>query len=223
MGLSVLYQDEWLLALDKPAGVLVHGDGTGAPSLTDAVRALTGDDQAQPVQRLDRETTGVLLFSLDKAVQPVLDAAVASGAVAKRYVALVAGAFPAGTAVVDCPLGRDRHDARRMRVSAGGRPALTRVTLLERRGRRSLVLAELGSGRRHQIRVHLASLGHPVVGDVLYGGPACRAGLCLHAREERLVHPVTGEALDILAPWPARLGAEVALPEPEGPVPRPGA
>lgn len=214
MGLVVVYEDAWMLALDKPAGWLVHGDGTGARSLTDEVRALTGSPAAQPVQRLDRETTGVLLFSLDKAVQSALDAAVASGAVSKRYVALVRGAFPAGSRLVDRPIGRDRHDARRMRVARTGKPALTRVTLLERRGAASLVMAELATGRRHQIRVHLASIGFPIVGDVLYGAPPARTGLALHAREERLAHPVTGERLVIAAPWPSRLGREVALPEP---------
>ena len=248
-GVDVLFEDEWLLAVDKPAGLIVHGDGTGAPTLTDLVRAHLarageedGAAQVQAVQRLDRDTTGVVLFSKDKAVQPALDAALAGragmghsagaaegravgeahdggrftradgGAARKRYLAVVRGEFPWAARTLDQAIGRDRHDARRMRVSRTGKPAETRVTLIavsgSRGGRRSLLLVDLVSGRKHQIRVHLAHAGFPILGDALYGLPADRAsrtpGLMLHAWEERLVHPVTGEPLDLVAPYPER-------------------
>ena len=215
----VLYRDPFLMAVDKPAGILVHGDGTGARTLTDDVAALLAREGVpsapQAVQRLDVDTTGVVLFSLALEFQPALDALVASHGMRKRYLAVVEGAFPAGVRRMDAPIGRDRHDARRMRVSAGGKPALTLVTVLARRGGRSLLLLELGTGRRHQIRVHLAHAGHPIVGDALYGraaggrsgGRAARAGgLMLHAVCEELAHPATGEALRLEAGWPARFG-----------------
>ena len=203
--MDVVYRDEWLLAVDKPAGIIVHGDGTGADNLTDRVRAETANPSAQPVQRLDRETTGLVLFSLDKAVQPALDAAIAGGAVRKRYLALAQGRIDASELVIDAPIGRDRHRSGLMRVSATGKPALTYAWPLERRGNRTLLLVELKTGRKHQIRVHLASEGHPLVGDAAYGGPTSRKGLMLHAYEERLVHPVTGAELRIRTPWPTRL------------------
>ena len=210
-GPRVLYRDPFLMAVDKPAGILVHADGTGARTLADDVAALLAREGVpavpQAVQRLDVDTTGVVLFSLAPEFQPALDALVASHDMRKRYLAVVEGSFPAGVRRLDAPLGRDRHDARRMRVSPRGKPALTLVTVLARRGGRSLLLLELGTGRRHQIRVHLAHAGHPIVGDALYGraaGPA--GGLMLHAVCEELAHPATGEALRLEAGWPARFG-----------------
>lgn len=205
---AIIYQDPFLLAADKPADMLVHGDGTGARTLTDEVRSLLGEvPQAaacQAVQRLDVDTTGIVLFSLDKAVQPALDAAIARGEVRKRYVALVAGALAGGERAIELALGRDRHDARRMRVSKTGKPSATIVRPLGVFGNATLVELELKTGRRHQIRVHMAAIGHPVVGDALYQGPASPSGLMLHALEERLAHPVTGEGMVLRTEWPQR-------------------
>lgn len=262
-----LFEDAWLIAVDKPAGIIVHDDGSGAPTLTDLVRerlVAAGEAEAaaqlQAVQRLDRETTGIVLFSKDKRVQPALDALVAdhaderaasggkarrgasslgdasqagsvqagcgrvasAGGMSKCYLAVVRGELPEGWRTLDGPIGRDRHDARRMRVTPVGKPSRTRVLGLAvagpRRARTSLVLARLETGRKHQIRVHLANAGYPIVGDALYGVPADRTAanggrgascgkpvpLMLHAFEERLTHPVTGEPLVIRAPYPER-------------------
>ena len=214
----VIYEDEVLLACDKPAGVLVHGDGTGARTLTDAVaERLAAKGRAgvrpQAVQRLDVETTGLVLFSLDRASQPALDAQVAGHDMRKRYLAVVSGRFPWAQRDVRAPIGRDRHDARRMRVCrlGQGKPAETRVRRLAVAGGRSLLLVELGTGRRHQIRVHLASLGFPIAGDALYGGARSPRGLLLHAWREELDHPVTGERLRLETAWPERLWAEPVL------------
>ena len=213
--LRIIYEDEVLLACDKPAGMLVHSDGTGTRTLTDAVAehlAAAGrpDVRPQAVQRLDVETTGLTLFSLDKATQGALDAQVAGHGMHKRYLAVVAGRFPWANRVVSAPIGRDRHDARRMRACrpGQGKPAETRVTCLAQRGGRSLLLVELMTGRRHQIRVHLASLGFPIVGDALYGGARSAAGLLLHAWSEDVTHPVTGETLHLETAWPERLWPE---------------
>lgn len=209
----VVYHDAVLLAADKPAGQLVHGDGTGAPTLTDAVRTALAERgvraDPQAVQRLDVPTTGLVLFSLTEEFQPALDALVAGHDLHKRYLAEVSGAFPAGARTLDAPIGRDRHDARRMRVCVPGqgKPATTHVELLARDSSRSLVLVELGSGRRHQIRVHLADAGYPIVGDELYGGPRDQRGLMLHALEEEFDHPVTGERLRLRTEWPVRFAA----------------
>ena len=212
--ITVVFEDEYLLAASKPADLLVHGDGTGSLTLTDLVAEHLaaegrGDVRPQAAQRLDVETTGLVLFSLDKATQPALDAQVAGHAMAKRYLAVVQGRFPSGEKVIEQPLGRDRHDARRMRVCAPGRgkPALTRVRRLAYAGGRSLLAVELGSGRKHQIRVHLAHLGFPIVGDTLYNGARSASGLLLHAFEEELEHPLTHERLRLRTAWPARLGA----------------
>lgn len=209
----VLYEDPFILAVDKPAGLLVHGDGTGAPTLTGMVRAcLRGRGvpcEPQAVQRLDLETTGVVLFSKTSEFQSAFDALVAGhGDIRKLYLAVVRGAVPPGRRVFSEPLSRDRHDARRMRVGGGPRAeaAVTRVEPLaaDARGAHSLVRAELGTGRRHQIRVHLAAHGHPVVNDELYGTVETGDGLMLHAYEESFTHPVTGDEVRACAGWPAR-------------------
>ena len=210
--LRIIYEDEVLLAWDKPAGILVHADGTGARTLTDVVAehlAAEGRPGArpQPVQRLDRETTGIVIFSLDRSTQPALDAQVAGHDMEKTYLAVVSGRFPWGEKDVRSPIGRDRHDAHRMRVCrpGQGKPAETHVRRLAVAGARSLLLVRLGTGRRNQIRVHLASLGFPIVGDPLYGGARSGAGLLLHAWREGLDHPVTGERLRLETAWPERL------------------
>lgn len=219
-GVRIIYEDEALLACDKPAGMLVHGDGTGARALTDAVAehlAARGHPEARPqaVQRLDMGTTGLVLFSLDRATQAELDRQVAGHDMRKTYLAVVRGAFPGGERLIDRPIGRDRHDARRMRACrpGQGKPAETRVRRVSSEGGRSLLRVELLTGRRHQIRVHLASMGFPIVGDELYGGARSAEGLLLHAWREEVVHPVTGRLLRLETAWPERLW----------PVPPPGA
>ena len=195
---TIIYQDSVCLAAEKPAGILVHGDGSGTPTLTDRVRvSLVRQGVAatpQAVQRLDVDTTGIVLFSLSEEYQPAFDALVAGHAMRKRYLAEVAGSFPQDATTIDRPIGRDRHDAGRMRVCrpGQGQSALTRVRVLERRAASTLLLVELGTGRRHQIRVHLSYVGFPITGDVLYGGVRDSRGLMLHALEEEFDHPVTG-------------------------------
>ena len=213
----ILWQDRFVLAAEKPAGLLVHGDGTGSPTLADAVHAalvLQGEGLCrvvpQPLQRLDVPTSGIVLFSLTEEFQPAFDALVASHGphMRKRYYALVDKPLPKefneAWHSIEAPLARDRHDARRMRVGSTGKRAVTRVRMVQRMGRRTLVEAELVTGRKHQIRVHLYSIGCPIVGDALYGGTPNARGLMLHAHEVRFVHPVTGERVTVRSQIPKR-------------------
>lgn len=219
----MLYQDDYILAVDKPAGVIVHGDGTDAATLTDLVRTTlleTGDTRAsrdlQALNRLDRDTTGIVLFSINKETQAVFDALVSAHETSKRYLAIVCGIPAWKSKLIASPIARDRHDSRRMRTDRMGKEAQTRVTVLETRGRTStapdlaLLDVELLSGRKHQIRVHLSSLGLPLLGDALYGRPV-RAGttgkpypLMLHATRMEFQHPVTGQSIAIQDPVPTR-------------------
>lgn len=244
--LEVLYEDPFVLAVNKPAGILVHGDGSSSETLTDLVRAYLlrkGSPAAgriQALQRLDVETSGVVLFSKTKEFQPAFDELLrpddgvpvsglrpndgthggaapslrASGRGLERpfkcYLAVADGRVPSDLMSINRAIGRDRHDARRMRVSASGKPSLTLIRGIAAKKGRSLVACVLKTGRRHQIRVHLASIGHPIVGDPLYGrGWAMDAGnemgLMLHAACERFVHPVTGTLVEVRAPIPARM------------------
>lgn len=212
---QVLYEDEWLLALNKPAGIIVHGDGTGARTLTDAARAhlvregrIEAVAALQPLQRLDRDTTGVVLFSLSKEAQPAFDRMIAERRIAKTYLAICAGIIPWRQRELTWSLGRDRHDARRMRVNPRGKSAHTTARVLEtRKGGlatgQTLVELELHTGRKHQIRVHLSHAGFPIRGDALYAeGAAARGPLMLHAWRVRFTHPVTGMPVEIKAPKP---------------------
>lgn len=219
----VLYQDDYILAVDKPAGMIVHGDGTGAATLTDLVRATlleAGDTQAardlQAVNRLDRDTTGIVLFSINKETQATFDVLVSAHETSKQYLAVVCGIPVWESKLIDSPIARDRHDSRRMRTDRMGKAAQTRVTVLETRHHTStapdlaLLDVELLSGRKHQIRVHLSSLDLPLLGDALYGRPV-RAGasgkpypLMLHATRMEFQHPVTGQNITIQASVPTR-------------------
>ena len=209
----VLYRSNTLIAVDKPQGLIVHGDGTGAPTITDAVRDLLlaeGTDASraaacdlQCLQRLDRDTSGIVLFSLSKTTQGAYDQLIAEHAIEKRYRALVEGRFPKVAQTYTWPIGRDRHDARKMRVSRTGKTATTHACLLEQHASCALLDVRIETGRKHQIRVHVSHAGHPIVGDALYGHPHPK-GLMLHAAELSFRDPVTGESVDICSPLPSR-------------------
>lgn len=210
---SVLYRDPFLLAAEKPAGILVHGDGNESETLTARVqghlRGQGSDAVPQALHRLDVDTSGIVLFSLAEELQPAFDALVAGDGLHKRYLVVIEGRLPRHGGewlVVDAPIARDRHDARRMRVGRTGKPSVTRFRELRSGGGQTLVEAELVTGRRHQIRVHLAYVNHPIVGDALYGGARRAGGLLLHAHEVSLAHPVTNEPLVITSRLPRRFG-----------------
>ena len=206
------------MAIDKPAGMIVHGDGTGERTLTDYASDLLlamGDGFAatdmQPLNRLDRDTTGVVLFSLDKQTQPAFDQMVIDHAFEKHYLALAEGKIDWNEKLIDKPIARDRHDSRKMRVGASGKPSQTRVKVLKRlksrRGlpTRSYIDVELLTGRKHQIRVHLAYIGFPIVGDVLYGRRKDKLGLprhFLHAAELTFHRPSDGAEVHVAAELP---------------------
>lgn len=212
----VLYRSNTLIAVDKPQGLIVHGDGTGVPTLTDAVRELllaedTDASQSaardlQCLQRLDRDTSGIVLFSLSKKTQGAYDRLIAEHAIEKHYRALVEGRFPKTTQTYTWSIGRDRHDARKMRVSRSGKAATTHVRRLEQYASSAFLDVRIETGRKHQIRVHLSHAGHPIVGDNLYGRPHPK-GLMLHAAELSFRDPVTGESVDICSPLPRRFRA----------------
>ncbi len=210
---DVLWQDRFCLAVCKPCDLLVHGDGTAAPTLTRrveaflAAQACSGHWSVPPVpqalQRLDVSTSGIVWFSLTKEFQSAFDALVASHAMDKCYLAVVEGTVGWDVRDLRQPIARDRHDARRMRVGKTGKTAHTRVACLSRSGGRTLVACRLLTGRRHQIRVHLAHAGYPIAGDELYGC-AATDGLMLHAYRTAFTHPITYERVLLQTDWPAR-------------------
>jgi 23S rRNA pseudouridine1911/1915/1917 synthase len=216
---TVLYDDRQLLVADKPAGVLSQpASSATADELAMDQRLLLNLALAEGtppflrlVHRLDRLTTGVLLFARHPASLGPLAAAWREGRVERVYLAVVEG-HPAGdTLQLDDPIGRDHDHAWRFRVDPRGRPAQTAITVVGRTivaGRQlALVECRLGSGRTHQVRVHLAAAGHPVVGDRLYGSRCPAERPLLHASTIALPHPATGEPLRVVAPMPADLAS----------------
>jgi 23S rRNA pseudouridine1911/1915/1917 synthase len=164
------------------------------------------------VHRLDKGTSGVLVIAKTRAAYESLTAQLKARTVTRRYLAVVHGRVGLDQGVVDAPIGRDPAHRQRMaiRPAGKGKRAVTRYRVRERFPRFTLLEARLETGRTHQIRVHMASLGHPVVGDDTYGrsrgkAPVAVDGLALHAASLGFVHPITGKRLEFTAPLPQRL------------------
>ena len=209
-GLPVVFADDDLIAIDKPAGLLsVSSDDERQRTALALVRnslSRPGRPAALwPVHRLDRETSGVLLFAKSREVCDAVQAGWAD--VEKVYAAIVEGRPDPAAGVIDQPLWEDRNLRVRVGAHEDAKPARTRYTTVSSRGARSRLEVVLETGRKHQIRAHLAWLGHPVVGDERYGTRASR--LCLHNERLVLRHPTSKEPLRLAAPVPAALLAEL--------------
>jgi 23S rRNA pseudouridine1911/1915/1917 synthase len=210
--LAVVYDDADLVVIDKPAGMVVHpaaGHHTG--TLVHALLGLGGrwstvGGSARPgiVHRLDRGTSGLMLAARTDQAHRALAAQLADRTLSRTYLAIVRGALDGGERLLDGPIARHPRDRLRMAVVEGGRAARTRVRPVQRRGGHTLVQCDLDTGRTHQIRVHLAALGHPVAGDDLYGRrrPGDPGRPMLHAHRLRFRHPTTGEHMSFESPPP---------------------
>jgi 23S rRNA pseudouridine1911/1915/1917 synthase len=212
--LTILYEDPDLVAVDKPAGMAVHS-GAGLRSGTlvnallyrfDALSSVGGEARPGIVHRLDRYTSGVLLVAKNDAAHTSLAGQFASRQVEKVYLALVHGNLRQERGVIDRPITRD--PVRRVRMTTRlqrGRPARSEYRVLRSFPGFTLLEVRISTGRTHQIRVHLSSLGHPVVGDTVYGAPATLPRYFLHAHRIRFRQPSTGEEIRIESPLPAEL------------------
>jgi 23S rRNA pseudouridine1911/1915/1917 synthase len=220
--LAVRYEDDDVVVIDKPAGMVVHpapGNWTGT-----LVNALKGrgeplSDMGDPtregiVHRLDKETSGLLLVAKTDRAHRVLGAAMAQRRISRRYAALCWGHLDTEQVTVDKPIARDPRNRQRMAVVASGKPAKTTFVRIARYDPGDLLRVHLFTGRTHQIRVHLASIGHPVAGDDTYGGGGGRRLVSLppkrhflHAAWLVFTHPVSGAVIDIRSPLPEDLRA----------------
>jgi len=222
MALEIVFDDEFLLVVNKPAGLVVHpAPGNWSGTL---LNGLLGRDpqasllpRAGIVHRLDKDTSGLMVVARKRQVMDQLVAMIAARTVSREYLALGHGDWQGpASRQVDAPIGRDPRNRLRMAVvdmdKNAGKTASTGIFRLASEGGFCLVRCRLQTGRTHQIRVHMASIGHPIVSDEVYGGrPA--AGLqrqALHACRLAFEHPVTREALEFLSPLPADLAAAVA-------------
>jgi len=215
---DVIHADDHLLVVMKPAGLLVHAvPGYSGPTLAAALVGRAGGgppDRAGIVHRLDRDTSGLLLVARDEETLRRLQAQLRRRRVRRAYVGLVRGRPPSRTGRIEAAIGRDRRDPTRQSLDTDRpRDAVTHFELVEALPERSLLRVTLETGRTHQIRVHMAAIGHPVVGDRVYGHGA-ELGLdrqFLHAAELAFTHPVSGEPIEVSAPLPPDLEAALRL------------
>jgi len=223
--LPIIHEDAAILVVDKPAGLVVHPgsgnrDGTLQNALLHHAPALATLPRAGIVHRLDKDTSGLLVVAKTAEAQTSLVRQLAARTVKREYAALVRGDV-ARTTTIDAPIGRHPVQRTTMAVVASGKEARTQVEPVERFGDATLVRCRLETGRTHQIRVHLAAIGHPLLGDPTYGGrrrqaidalPALQAfhRQALHAQRLGLVHPVSRETLAFEAPLPGDIAALLA-------------
>lgn len=219
---SVVFEDEELLVIDKPAGVVVHpGAGNRDRTLVNGLIAhrarLAALPRAGLIHRLDKGTSGLLLVAASERAFKRLSEALAKREVRRHYLAIVEGTMTGGREI-EAPIGRDPRNRLKQQVREQGRYALTRVRLRERFRRHSLVAAQLATGRTHQIRVHLAAIGHPLVGDRTYGSRGVLPGgasselievlrgfdrPALHAHRLAFAHPTEGRTIEVEVDPPA--------------------
>ncbi len=230
IALTIVHEDEDLLVIDKPAGLVVHpGAGNPTGTLQNGLLAhdpnLAAVPRAGIVHRLDKDTTGLLVVAKTLTAHQALVAALERREISRTYEAICHGVMTGG-GEVEAPIGRHPRDRLRMTVRDNGRPALTRYRIIERFRAHTHARVELETGRTHQIRVHMAHIRHPIVGDPLYGGRprlpkspsvALVAALrefkrqALHARRLELSHPVSGAQLTFESPLPSDMRALVEI------------
>jgi 23S rRNA pseudouridine1911/1915/1917 synthase len=211
----IAHADEHLLVVDKPAGLVVHaGAGHASGTLVDALRGqLAGGDPARPgiVHRLDRDTSGLLVVARSEEAHRRLSGLVRRRALERVYAALVAGRPRSRTGRIEAAIGRDRRDPTRVSLETDvPRDAVTHFEVARLWPAHALLEVRLETGRTHQIRVHLAAIGLPVVGDAVYGTPEPALGRqFLHAARLAFPHPFTGERLEVASPLPPELEAHL--------------
>jgi 23S rRNA pseudouridine1911/1915/1917 synthase len=223
IALRVVYEDEDLLVIDKPAGLVVHpAPGHSSGTLVNALLAhgdgetwggIAGVQRPGIVHRLDRDTSGLLMVARTDAAQASIMAQLKARRIKKTYQALVQGSVAAAVGRIEAPIGRDPKHRTKMAVVPDGRPSVTGYRVRERFAEWTLLELDLVTGRTHQIRVHLDAIGHPVAGDPVYGtgtsrrGPAGLGRLFLHAWRLELTSPSDGHLIRATAPLPPELEA----------------
>ena len=213
--LDVVYEDEHVIVVNKPVGMVVHPapghpDGTLVNALLyhcgKSLSGINGELRPGIVHRIDRDTSGLIIAAKNDAAHLALAAQLQDHTLARTYAAVAVGGFREDTGTANAPIGRHPVDRKKMAIDRkNGREAITHWSVLERFSGCTLIECRLETGRTHQIRVHMASIGHPLLGDVVYGAKKPYPGLagqCLHARKLKFIHPATGEPVEVECPLP---------------------
>jgi len=213
--LDVVYEDADVIVINKPRGLVVHpapghSDGTLVNALLwhcgDSLSGIGGEKRPGIVHRIDMDTSGLLIVAKNDFAHQHLSAQLSDHSLARTYEAVVYGRVKEDSGTVDAPIGRHPVDRKRMAIVAkGGREAVTHYEVIARYRGFSHIRCRLETGRTHQIRVHMEKLGHPLLGDMVYGRKRAEKGLegqCLHARELRFIHPRSGEEVHLVTELP---------------------
>lgn len=205
---DVIYEDDYCLVADKPPFLLVHNDGETPDNLQSRVNGFLSAEgwpfAAQAVNRIDREASGLVLFCKNPLFQNWFDRQMEERKTEKEYYAVLEGLLERRHVDINNPIGKNRHEAEKMIVYPQGKPSHTHLERIARRGSRTLVKASITTGRKHQIRVHTAHQGHPVVNDKLYGKPADDRGLLLQSHKLVFQQPVTEQKITVEVPMDTR-------------------
>lgn len=216
--LQVIYEDNDILVVNKPKGLVVHpANGNWDGTLVNAIMAYCKDSlsgiggELRPgiVHRLDKDTSGLLIIAKNDKAHIKMSEQIKNREVKKTYIALVRGTIAENEATINMPIGRSEKDRKKMAVTKNGKEAITHFKVLERfttsKGTYTLLEVKIDTGRTHQIRVHLAEIGHPVIGDMVYSNGKNEFGIegqCLHAKKLEFNHPISGEHLVLEAELP---------------------
>ena len=217
--LDVVYEDDDVIVVNKPTGLVVHPapghpDGTLVNALLhhcgDSLSGIVGEKRPGIVHRIDRDTSGLIIAAKNDAAHLALSAQLKDHSLSRTYECLVTGNMKQDSGTVDAPIGRSSADRKKMAVVPTGRRAVTHWEVVARYPGVTHLRCRLETGRTHQIRVHMAYIGHPILGDTVYGAKKPVPGLtgqCLHAAGLRFVHPRTGEPVELHCPLPPEFTA----------------
>ena len=211
MDLDIVFEDDYLMVINKPSGLTVHpGSGNSDNTLVNGLMYYTknlssvgGDFRPGIVHRLDKDTSGLMIVAKDNKCHTLLADDFKNKRIHREYVALLDGVFPQNSATIDAPIERSKENFEKMTVAAGGKKAITHLSVIKKYKDYTLVRLVLETGRTHQIRVHLSYIGYPVHNDPVYSKKTCDDfGQFLHSEYLKFVHPITGETLEFRADLP---------------------
>ena len=204
--IDVVYEDEFIIVVNKPKDILVHSDGNSEITLTDYVKSYFNDKpyiDVTPIHRLDKETSGMIIFSKSKIFQPLLDKLLEEKQIRRHCLAFVEGEMKKEKQTINEPIGKDRHNPNKRIIYKNGQEAITKLIKIASKNNISIIRCILETGRTHQIRVHLASINLPILNDSLYGvrsNNIIRMGLI--ADELEFYHPIKEEMIELEIPLP---------------------
>lgn len=205
--IEIVYEDDIVLIVNKPVNLLIHSDGNTEDTLCARVNyylSKQSDFDALPIHRIDKDTSGLVFFCKHPFFQAFFDYQIQEHIIRKEYLAIVKGNFKYTKKTINAPISRDRHNAKKMIIHPNGKPAVSHIIKLSAKQNMSLLKIKIETGRKHQIRVHLASIGYPIINDELYGSIIDKRKLLLQSHQLCFIDPLTKKTIEVIAPMDDR-------------------